>query len=98
MPQSRIPSIDYQFGMRRLLPLLTALVVLATTSPAFAGPSWPTYHFDNTRAGHDPGGNGVLPSLLPPAQAWRTPDLDGAIYAQPIVVADRIVIATENDT
>ncbi|MDQ1397057.1 MAG: hypothetical protein QOG64_2316 [Acidimicrobiaceae bacterium] len=80
----------------RLASLLTALaaVLLLSVAPARAGSSWPSYHLDNTRSGH----NTADARLVPSTQAWATPSLDGAIYAQPLVVADRVVVATENDT
>jgi outer membrane protein assembly factor BamB len=32
------------------------------------------------------------------APAWTSPTLDGAVYAQPLVVGSTLVVATENDT
>jgi outer membrane protein assembly factor BamB len=59
-----------------------------------AATDWPTYHHDNTRTGTAPG----VPQLSGPLrQAWRA-NLDGAVYGQPLVVGDRILAATENDT
>jgi polyvinyl alcohol dehydrogenase (cytochrome) len=54
---------------------------------------WPTYHRDNTRTGFVPD----FPTPANPAVAWRA-DLDGAVYGQPLVVGDRLLVATENDT
>jgi outer membrane protein assembly factor BamB len=60
-----------------------------------AGPasSWPTYHGDNARTGflH---GRAVTPPLH---QAW-TRELDGAVYAQPIVIGTLVIAATENNS
>jgi outer membrane protein assembly factor BamB len=60
--------------------------------PLAAG-DWPTYHRDNARTG-------LAPDLAPlgtPAVAWRA-RLDGAVYGQPLVIGDRVLAATENDT
>lgn len=64
------------------------------TRPAPLGPDdWPTYHHDNARSG-------VAPHLAPLtnlAMAWRT-TLDGAVYGQPLVLGERVIAATENNT
>ena len=62
------------------------------TSPG-AGADWPTYHGDTARTGHA----SVAPLRPPLHRAW-TRHLDGAVYAQPIVVGDTVVVATENNT
>jgi outer membrane protein assembly factor BamB len=54
---------------------------------------WPTYHGDNQRTGVSTSG-----ALEPPLrEAWST-DLDGAVYAQPLVVGDALIVATENNS
>jgi outer membrane protein assembly factor BamB len=74
----------------------------APTSPAAtsAGPrdttlssSWPTYHGDSARSGFLHGA-AVRPPLQP---AWER-SLDGAVYAQPIVVGPFVIAATENNS
>ena len=64
------------------------------SAPIPVGPQdWPTYHHDNARTG-------VAVNVPPPgtlAQAWSA-KLDGAVYAQPLVIGDRIIAVTENDT
>jgi len=66
------------------------------TSPpaAIGGADWPTYHHDNARSG-------VSPQLAPLgdvlALAWRA-ELDGAVYGQPLVIGQRVIAATENDS
>jgi polyvinyl alcohol dehydrogenase (cytochrome) len=53
---------------------------------------WPTYHRDNVRSG--------VAVVAPPgqlSQAWSA-RLDGAVYGQPLVIGDRVIAATENDT
>jgi outer membrane protein assembly factor BamB len=71
-------------------------------APTFAGTGtaqpvtaadWPTYHHDNARTG-------VATAAAPLgalSQAWSAP-LDGAVYGQPLVLGDKIIAATENDT
>jgi outer membrane protein assembly factor BamB len=70
-----------------------------TTSPATAsdsaaaGADWPTYHRDNARSGY-------LPDMPDPQQlavAWNMP-LDGAVYAEPLVVGGHVIVATENNS
>ncbi|MGH3784391.1 MAG: PQQ-binding-like beta-propeller repeat protein, partial [Pseudonocardiaceae bacterium] len=62
--------------------------------PAAVGPAdWPTYHHDNARTG-------VADQLVPLGtlrKAWQA-RLDGAVYGQPLVIGDRVIAATENDT
>jgi outer membrane protein assembly factor BamB len=98
--------------MRRLAVAAFLLVVLAgctsaqggpTPQPTFARPAtapqpvtaadWPTYHHDNARTGVASGA-APLGSL---SQAWSA-HLDGAVYGQPLVLGDKIIAVTENDT
>jgi outer membrane protein assembly factor BamB len=51
------------------------------------------YHYDNIRTGY-------LPNVPDPRQlaiAWNT-QLDGAVYAEPLVVGGHVIVATEGDT
>src|SRR3954451_19886059 len=73
--------------------LLTAVAVVVSGPATAATGSWPTYHGDNTRRGA-----GAETGLLPSSKAWTSPVLDGLVYAQPIFVGGRIVVATENDS
>jgi outer membrane protein assembly factor BamB len=66
---------------------------LAGPAPALAPGDWPTYHRDGARSGVDPG----APAFTTPTRRWSTP-ISGAVYAQPLAVGDRVVVATENDT
>ena len=67
----------------------------ATTSPSpEAGGAWLTYQHDAGRSGVATAGAGGSTLRL----AWRSPPLDGAVYAQPLVVDGRIIVATENDS
>jgi len=66
----------------------------AATSGASAAADWPTYHRDNARSGYDPTFPAFGGSI---AKAWSAA-LDGAVYAQPIVVHGLAIVATEGDT
>ncbi len=61
---------------------------------ATATNDWPVYHRDARRTGYDPG------FASPPASlriAWSA-RLDGAVYAEPLVVGGSVIAATENDS
>ncbi len=64
----------------------------ASPSPA-SSTDWTTYHRDNTRAGYVQ--NAPDPSQL--TRAWSV-QLDGAVYAEPLVVGNRVIVATEGDS
>ena len=60
------------------------------THPAAA---WPTY-------GRDAGRSGVATGVAAPGRltaSWRV-RLDGAVYGQPLLVGNRVIAATENDS
>jgi outer membrane protein assembly factor BamB len=59
--------------------------------PASGG--WLTYHRDLARSGLD----ASSPSFRTPHEAWRV-TLDGAVYAEPLISGDRVLVATENDS
>jgi polyvinyl alcohol dehydrogenase (cytochrome) len=63
-----------------------------SASPALAA-DWPQYHRTSARAGLGP----EAPALTSPAVAW-TAQLDGDVYASPLIVAGHVVAATENNT
>ncbi len=54
---------------------------------------WTTYHHDNSRAGYI--ANAPDPQKL--TQSWNT-HLDGAVYAEPLVVNGHVIVATEGDS
>jgi len=54
---------------------------------------WPVYHRDPARTGV----GADQPSLAAAKQAWSA-QVDGNIYAEPLVVGNRVYVATENDT
>ncbi|HZR39118.1 MAG TPA: PQQ-binding-like beta-propeller repeat protein, partial [Ktedonobacteraceae bacterium] len=65
--------------------------VSITTAPKNG--DWTTYH-------NDPARTGFLANVADPhrlSQAWNV-SLDGAVYGQPLVVNDHIIVATEGDT
>jgi outer membrane protein assembly factor BamB len=64
-----------------------------SAAPAAGNGDWTTYHRDNARSGY-------LAGLADPSrltQAWSA-RLDGAVYGQPLVVGDRVLVATEADS
>ncbi len=66
----------------------------ATTAlPATSSAEWPTYHADLTRTGVAPGGSWTALSLT-----WQSDQLDGQVYAEPLVAGGQVVVATENDS
>src|SRR5712692_3148528 len=54
---------------------------------------WTMYHEDNARTGFVAG----APDPTHLTSLWKQP-LDGAVYAEPLVVDGQVVVATENDT
>jgi outer membrane protein assembly factor BamB len=69
-----------------------AATATATTNPA-SSTDWTTYHENTSRTGYV--ANALDPTRL--TQAWSKP-LDGSVYAEPLVVGGRVVVATENDS
>ncbi len=54
---------------------------------------WSTYHVDNTRTGYaatEPDPNQLI-------RSW-TRRLDNAVYAEPLVIGERVIVATEGDS
>ena len=64
-------------------------------SPSTAAASWPTYHGDAARTGVLAGPAATFGSAAP---AWISGDLDGDVYASPVLAGGLVVVATENDT
>jgi outer membrane protein assembly factor BamB len=65
----------------------------ATASPSPAAAAWPTYHGDNQRSGYS-----TAAALKPPLHRAWSKRLDGAVYAQPLVVGGLLIVATEHNT
>ena len=62
--------------------------------PDPSGAHWATYYGDSARTGlatDAPAPGGLR-------RQWRSPALDGEVYAQPLLVGRGVVVATENDT
>ncbi len=62
-------------------------------SPSLRRGDWPTYHRDVARTGFDP----ATPAVHRLAPGWTT-GLDGAVFAEPLVVGGSVLAATENDS
>ncbi len=77
-------------------PPITPLALIGTpqqTVTPTKETNWTTYHRDNQRTGY-------LASTPDPhslSKIWEK-DLDGAVYAEPLVVGNRVIVATEGDT
>jgi VCBS repeat-containing protein len=74
-------------------PALSGTVTIGVTVVNPASANRTMYHFDQQRTGY-------LPNIPDPQQlsvAWQTP-LDGAVYGEPLVVGNQVLVATENDT
>lgn len=65
-----------------------------TTGPTKAPANWTTYHFGQKRHGYDATAATASGDLN---TAW-TRALDGAVYAEPLVIDGTIIVATENDS
>jgi hypothetical protein len=99
--------------IRRALPLMLALLLVAgcgstpratplvplSLTPDVATPhpvsadDWTMYHRDAARTGYVAG----LPAPGRLTRAWQT-TLDGAVYAEPLVIGDLVIAATEHDS
>ena len=66
----------------------------ASPSAAPAVPDWPVYHLNSARTGNDPG----FPAFTGSLKAGWAAALDGAVYAEPLVVHGRVIAATEGDS
>ena len=73
--------------------LLTVGTGVAGAAP-FLTPAWTTYHDNAARTGFDPDSS----HPLPPKAVWTSPALDGAVYAQPLVLGHTVFVATENNS
>jgi hypothetical protein len=64
----------------------------ASPSPAISS-DWVQYHHDAVRSGV----GASEPALDKPSVAWKV-DVDGDVYASPLIVAGHVIVATENNT
>jgi hypothetical protein len=56
--------------------------------------NWATYHGNRARTGYA----ATMPTATGPLRVLSKRTLDGPVYASPIVIGGRVVVATENDT
>ncbi len=98
-PLRRLSPSPLRSPLRRLSlsplrsPLRSLVVLVSIASIALTGCNWLTYHFDLSRSGDDP----TEPSLAGVVPAWNAA-LDGAVYGTPLVIGNKVIVATENDT
>ena len=71
----------------------TAPVSTTVTAPS-ADADWPTYHHDAARSGV----SSDQQALGSVKAAWTSASLDGAIYAEPLVVGGKVIVATEGNS
>lgn len=81
-------------------PTITPLALTATpqptatpNTPTTSNTDWTTYHANNLRTGY-------IPDTLDPhslSKIWST-QLDGAVYAEPLIIGNRVIVATEGDS
>ncbi len=74
--------------------LLAALLAGQMTQAAQAEPMWTTYHRDAQRSGDDPD---ATAHPVEPVLAWQTVDLGAPIWSQPLVLGERVYVATVGD-
>jgi hypothetical protein len=67
----------------------------STTAAPGSGAQWTTYDRDPARSGVAPDGPASASGIR---RLWSSPTLDGEVYAQPLLVGDRVISATENDS
>ena len=73
--------------------LLFALISGPLSLVAHAEPMWTTYHRDAERSGYDPDATHPISPVL----AWQTVDLGAPIWSQPLVLGERVYVATVGD-
>ncbi len=66
----------------------------STTLPATlpAVDDWPTYHKDLARSGFD------AVTVKSPKTLWQSETVDGDVYAEPLIVGNQVLIATEQNS
>src|SRR5216684_2311392 len=73
---------------------VVALLALTAGLANAADDDWPTYQHSADRAGVAAAGS----SFSDVQPTWSTGPVDGAVYAEPLYVGGRVLIATENNT
>src|ERR1700691_427567 len=76
-----------------LVCLLMATIAAAVSQAAQAEPMWTTYHRDAQRSGYAP----EATQPIEPQLAWQSVDLGAPIWSQPLVLGDRVYVATVAD-
>ena len=78
----------------------TAIVIAPLPTPTktptggdASSADWTTYHYNNARTGYLAG----MPDPHKLTRAWST-QLDGAVYAEPLLVGGHMLVATEGDS
>jgi outer membrane protein assembly factor BamB len=74
-------------------PTLVPSSLTASPSPTARSSDWTTYHHDNLRTGYI----ASTPDPHSLTATWSRP-LDGAVYAEPLVVGNHVIVATEGDS
>ena len=77
-----------------LIPLVAAGLIACNGGATAVTTAWPMYHLDQGRSGNDTG----EPSFSNLGNAWNSSPLDGAIYAEPLVAGNLVIVATENNS
>jgi len=92
MPRLLMPAMRL-LGVGMLLASSLLAFAPAASTAAPATPDWPMYHANPARTGY-------VASTRDPSRLttqWTAP-LDGAVYAEPLIVGGRVLVATENDS
>jgi outer membrane protein assembly factor BamB len=90
-------GISYYYGFKNTASstiVTTRSSATDTSSNSVSLGDWPTYHGDLSRSG-------FVPDISPYNSAhlsWRSVTLDGDVYAEPLIVGNNALIATENDS
>lgn len=84
---------DWDVWRWLLASLLAAILASALSPAAGAEPMWTTYHHDAQRSGYDP----EATQPIEPQLAWHSVDLGAPIWSQPLVLGDRVYVATVAD-
>ncbi len=93
-----VPARRARILARLLLPLVLVAAGISVWSTS-ASADVTTASYDNLRTGWDPNESGLSPANVSASdfgQLFSTP-VDGQVYAQPIVVGNQVVAATENN-
>ena len=84
---------DVQPTITPLTLTVTSQATATSTTPTTSSTDWTTYHANNQRTGYIPG----TPDPHNLSKMWST-QLDGSVYAEPLVVGNRVIVATEGDS